>query len=72
MKRVCPTVSSSTTFVILTLPTFHAIGRFLLETLVTAKMLGSACPRNGSSRMMRRYRIARTGARNARTVDIDR
>src|SRR5262249_20547081 len=35
-KRVEPTVSSSTTLVILTLPTFHCIGRFLVPCSMLA------------------------------------
>jgi hypothetical protein len=52
MKRVLPIVSSSTIFVILTLPTFHRMRRSLKEDhgpIVGRKMLISRSPRNGSS-----------------------
>src|SRR5262249_26313113 len=48
MKRVEPMVSSSTTLVILTLPTFHCI-RVPSATILGGKMRVSALPCNGSN-----------------------
>src|SRR4051812_49200534 len=71
-KRVLTTVSSSTTFVTLTLPMVHCIPAFPRERLVEPKMLVSGCPRNGSSAPAARCRTANRGARDARTVDFSR
>src|ERR1700680_3257219 len=63
INRVLPTVSSSTIFVILTLPTFQNIRRFpnssLRPYLLGAKMRVSAAARNGSSRGLARWSGAR-------------
>src|SRR3954451_25147015 len=60
MKRVEPTVSISTSLVILTLPTFHCIRRipmFLFDVLaLRGNMRSFALRRNGSSDAVRRYR----------------
>ena len=44
MKRVLPTVSISTTLVILTLPTFHCIRRFLSLLCCSGKDAGFHVP----------------------------
>src|SRR5882757_981722 len=56
MKRVEPTVSISTNFVILTLPTFHDIRRIPKFLLWHGTCAVSAVRRNGSSDAVRRYR----------------
>jgi hypothetical protein len=50
MNRVLPTVSNSTIFVILTLPTFQYIRAPLGHRFLGRKMLVPAFARNGSSR----------------------
>src|SRR3954451_10640923 len=56
MKRVEPTVSNSTTLVILTRPTFQCMRCVPMFLLWRRNMRVSAPERNGSSGAMRRYR----------------
>src|SRR4030081_1895353 len=53
MKRVLPIVSSSTIFVILTLPTAQCIRRSFRRPFLGFKMLVSGSPRNGLSQSPR-------------------
>ncbi|WP_373568144.1 hypothetical protein [Bradyrhizobium betae] len=69
MKRVEPTVSNSTTLVILTRPTFHCIRHLSWSCFGAETCAVSAMMRNGSSDAMRRYRRNRRRS-HARACNI--